>query len=126
MTLKAGTRLGSPGGLRTSRTSRGRTARRLFFPLAGFPDPLFHRDGQVSAHTASLSSPAPAARAQLELHVPRGLTRLQVVEGAEVVLPAWYSFRGEVSSGQPPEMLTVMWFLEQEGKELNQVREEGI
>ncbi|XP_015980412.2 endothelial cell-selective adhesion molecule isoform X1 [Rousettus aegyptiacus] len=68
-----------------------------------------------------LSTLAPAARAQLELHVPRGLTRLQVVEGAEVVLPAWYSFRGEVSSGQPPEMLTVMWFLEQEGKELNQV-----
>lgn len=68
-----------------------------------------------------LSTLAPPARAQLELQVPAGLTRLQAVEGAEVVLPVWYTFRGELSSAQPWEKLTVMWFLEQEGKELNQV-----
>lgn len=62
-----------------------------------------------------------AARAEPELHVPAGLARLQAVEGAEVVLPAWYTLRGEVSSTQPWEVLTLQWFLKQEGKELNQV-----
>nr|XP_019565961.1 PREDICTED: endothelial cell-selective adhesion molecule-like [Rhinolophus sinicus] len=67
-----------------------------------------------------------AARAEPELHVPAGLARLQAVEGAEVVLPAWYTLRGEASSTQPWEVLTLQWFLKQEGKELNQVREESV
>lgn len=58
--------------------------------------------------------------------MPAGLHRLQAVEGAEVMLPAWYTLRGEVSSAQPREVPTVMWFLEQKGKDLNQVREEEI
>lgn len=93
--------------------------------MAGLPDPLLRGAGRA-ALTASLSFPAPPARGQLELQVPAGLTRLQAVEGAEVILPAWYTFRGELSSAQPWEMLTVMWFLEQEGKELNQVRKESV
>lgn len=55
--------------------------------------------------------------------MPSGLTRLKAVEGSEVVLPAWYTVQGQVSSSQRWELLTVMWFLEQEGKDLNQVRE---
>ncbi|XP_034865097.1 endothelial cell-selective adhesion molecule isoform X2 [Mirounga angustirostris] len=67
-----------------------------------------------------LSTLASPSRAQLELHVPAGLTRLKAVEGAEVVLPAWYTLQGQVSSSQPWDLLAVMWFLEQEGKDLNQ------
>ena len=58
--------------------------------------------------------------------MPAGLTKLKAVEGAEVVLPAWYTLQGQVSSSRPWELLTVMWFLEQEGKDLNQVREGSI
>ncbi|KAM8818087.1 endothelial cell-selective adhesion molecule-like [Rhynchonycteris naso] len=68
-----------------------------------------------------LSTFALGTSAQLQLHVPAGLTRLQAVEGGEVVLPAWYTFHGEVASAPPQEMLTLMWFLEQEGKDLKQV-----
>ncbi|XP_025784642.1 endothelial cell-selective adhesion molecule [Puma concolor] len=68
-----------------------------------------------------LSTLASPSQAQLELHVPAGLTKLKAVEGAEVVLPVWYTLQGQVSSGQTWELLTVMWFLEQEGKDLNQV-----
>ncbi|XP_047548453.1 endothelial cell-selective adhesion molecule [Lutra lutra] len=68
-----------------------------------------------------LSTLASPSQAQLELHVPSGLTRLKAVEGSEVVLPAWYTVQGQVSSSQRWELLTVMWFLEQEGKDLNQV-----
>lgn len=67
-------------------------------------------------------SPVSPSRAQLELHVPTGLTKLQVAEGTEVVLPAWYTIQGEAFSVQPWEVPVVMWFLEQEGKDLNQVR----
>ncbi|VCX40252.1 unnamed protein product, partial [Gulo gulo] len=73
-----------------------------------------------------LSTLASPSQAQLELHVPSGLTRLKAVEGSEVVLPAWYTVQGQVSSSQRWELLTVMWFLEQEGKDLNQVREGSI
>ena len=58
--------------------------------------------------------------------MPAGLTKLKAVEGAEVVLPVWYTLQGQVSSGQTWELLAVMWFLEQEGKDLNQVREQSI
>lgn len=58
--------------------------------------------------------------------MPAGLTRLQAVEGAEVVLPVWYTLGREMSSAQPWELLTVMWFLEQKGKELNQVRKGSV
>nr|KAF6403320.1 endothelial cell adhesion molecule [Molossus molossus] len=69
-----------------------------------------------------LSTFAPPACAQLQLHTPAGLTRLRAVEGAEVVLPAWYTYRGETTLAQPPlEVLTLMWFLEQSGKDLKQV-----
>ncbi|XP_008575557.1 PREDICTED: endothelial cell-selective adhesion molecule [Galeopterus variegatus] len=68
-----------------------------------------------------LSTLALPSRAQVEMHVPAGLARLQAVEGEEVVLPVWYTLAGEVSSSQPWELPIVMWFLEQEGKDLNQV-----
>ncbi|XP_054448806.1 endothelial cell-selective adhesion molecule [Pteronotus mesoamericanus] len=70
-----------------------------------------------------LSTFAPATCAQVELHVPEGLSRLEAVEGEEVVLPAWYTFKGEKASaqGRPWEELTLMWFLGQEGKEQKQV-----
>ncbi|XP_008056027.1 endothelial cell-selective adhesion molecule [Carlito syrichta] len=62
------------------------------------------------------------SRAQVELHVPAGLTKLQAVEGEEVVLPAWYTVPGgDVTSGVPGEMPFVMWFLEQKGRDLDQV-----
>ncbi|XP_029812869.1 endothelial cell-selective adhesion molecule [Suricata suricatta] len=70
-----------------------------------------------------LSTLVSPSRAQLELHVPPGLTQLKAVEGAEVVLPVWYTLQGQASLArpQPWELLTVMWFLEQKGKDLNQV-----
>ncbi|XP_032215587.1 endothelial cell-selective adhesion molecule isoform X2 [Mustela erminea] len=43
-----------------------------------------------------LSTLASPSQAQLELHVPSGLTRLKAVEGSEVVLPAWYTVQGQV------------------------------
>lgn len=39
-----------------------------------------------------------------------------------MVLPAWYTFQGEAASAKPWETLTLMWFLEQEGQDLKQVR----
>ncbi|XP_020013413.1 endothelial cell-selective adhesion molecule isoform X1 [Castor canadensis] len=68
-----------------------------------------------------MSTLAFLSRAQLQLHVPAGLTKLEAVEGAEVVLPAWYTMPGEVPSAQPWEVPIVLWFLEQEGKDLKQV-----
>ncbi|XP_046288716.1 endothelial cell-selective adhesion molecule isoform X1 [Marmota monax] len=68
-----------------------------------------------------LSTLVSLSRAQLELHVPTGLTKLQVAEGTEVVLPAWYTIQGEAFAVQPWEVPVVMWFLEQDGKDLNQV-----
>lgn len=122
MTRKRALKLGFRVGLRAS---VGRT-RAVVLSVGGTSRPS-PRDGQVRAHAASLSSPATtAARAEPELHVPAGLTRLQAVEGAEVVLPVWYTLRGEVSSTQPWEVLTLQWFLKQERKELNQVREESV
>ncbi|XP_039106084.1 endothelial cell-selective adhesion molecule [Hyaena hyaena] len=70
-----------------------------------------------------LSTLASPSLAQLKLHVPPGLTVLKAVEGAEVVLPMWYTLQGKAPWVQPQswELLTVMWFLEQEGKDMNQV-----
>nr|XP_045377614.1 endothelial cell-selective adhesion molecule isoform X3 [Camelus bactrianus] len=70
-----------------------------------------------------LTTLAPPSWAQLELHVPPGLTKLQAVEGAEVVLPVWYTLQGEVSSTKPKpwEVLTLMWFLEEEKGLMEQV-----
>lgn len=54
------------------------------------------------------------------------LTKLRAVEGAEVVLPAWYSLQGELSPTKPEpwEVPTVMWFfLEGKDKNMSQVRE---
>ncbi|XP_036717956.1 endothelial cell-selective adhesion molecule-like isoform X2 [Balaenoptera musculus] len=67
-----------------------------------------------------LTTLASPSRAQVELHVPAGLTKLRAVEGAEVVLPAWYTLQGEVSSTKPKpwEVPTVIWFL-LEGKNMN-------
>lgn len=73
------------------------------------------------SHLLALFS-ASFSLAQLELHVPTGLNKLEAVEGQEVVLPAWYTMTPEQSSSQPWEEPLLMWFLEQEGKELNQVR----
>uniref|UniRef100_A0A8C3VIM3 Endothelial cell adhesion molecule n=1 Tax=Catagonus wagneri TaxID=51154 RepID=A0A8C3VIM3_9CETA len=69
-----------------------------------------------------LTALASPSRAQLELHVPAGLSKLQAIEGAEVVLPAWYTLQGEVSSTKPKpwEVLTVMWF-RKKGEGVNQV-----
>lgn len=68
-----------------------------------------------------LSTLATPSRAQLELHVPAGLVRVLATEGGEVVLPAWYTLQGEVSSAQPWETPLVIWFLEQKGEDLKQV-----
>ncbi|KAK1328511.1 hypothetical protein QTO34_012084 [Cnephaeus nilssonii] len=68
-----------------------------------------------------LSTFAPASGAQFQLHVPAGLDRVLAVEGDEVVLPAWYTFQGEAAAARPWETLTLMWFLEQEGEDLQQV-----
>lgn len=56
--------------------------------------------------------------------MPTGLNKLEAVEGQEVVLPAWYTMTPtpEQSSSQPWEEPLLIWFLEQDGKELNQVR----
>lgn len=68
-----------------------------------------------------LSTLASFSLAQLELHMPTGLNKLEAVEGEDVVLPAWYTMTREESSSHPWEVPTLIWFLEQEGKELNQV-----
>lgn len=72
---------------------------------------------------ASLLSPAPPSRAELQLHLPAN--QLQAVEGGEVVLPAWYTLHAEVSSAQPGEVPFVMWFFKDKEKE-DQVREERL
>lgn len=54
--------------------------------------------------------------------MPPGLNKLEAVEGEEVVLPAWYTMAREESSSHPWEVPLLIWFLEQEGKEPNQVR----
>lgn len=114
MTLKADSRFSVP-----SPEPPGAGLVRSSFLLAGL--------GQVCAQASLLSSPAPTASAQLQLHTPAGLTGLRAVEGAEVVLPAWYTYLGETTLAQPPlDVLTLMWFLEQSGKDLKQVREERI
>lgn len=58
--------------------------------------------------------------------MPEGLSGLEAVEGEDVVLPAWYTFEGERAAAKvkPWEVLTLMWFLEQKGKDKKQVREE--
>lgn len=70
-----------------------------------------------------LSTFAPGACIQVELHVPEGLSSLEAVEGEDVVLPAWYTFKGEraATKVKPWEVLTLMWFLEQKGKDKKQV-----
>nr|AAH19460.1 Esam1 protein [Mus musculus] len=68
-----------------------------------------------------LSTLAAFSRAQMELHVPPGLNKLEAVEGEEVVLPAWYTMAREESWSHPREVPILIWFLEQEGKEPNQV-----
>ncbi|XP_029062820.1 endothelial cell-selective adhesion molecule [Monodon monoceros] len=67
-----------------------------------------------------LTTLASPSRAQVELHVPAGLTKLRAVEGAEVVLPAWYTLQGDQASTKPKpwEVPTVIWFL-LEGKNMN-------
>ncbi|KAG8522315.1 Endothelial cell-selective adhesion molecule, partial [Galemys pyrenaicus] len=65
--------------------------------------------------------PAVPSQAQLQLHVPVGLTKLQVVEGADVVLPTWYTLQVREASSQPWEMLSAIWFLQQKGKDQEQV-----
>lgn len=71
-----------------------------------------------------LTTLASPSRAQMEVHVSTSLTKLQAVEGAEVVLPAWYSLHGELSPTKPKpwEVPTVMWFfLEGKDKNMTQV-----
>ncbi|XP_049712604.1 endothelial cell-selective adhesion molecule [Elephas maximus indicus] len=68
-----------------------------------------------------LSALASPSQAQLELHVPAGLSRMLAVEGEAVVLPAWYALKGEASSAQPWEAPLVLWFLERKGKHPQQV-----
>ncbi|XP_075384119.1 endothelial cell-selective adhesion molecule-like [Tenrec ecaudatus] len=67
-----------------------------------------------------LSALASPSRAQLELHVPAGLSRVQAVEGSEVVLPMWYTLNEELSS-QPGDILWFIWFLLPKGKEMHPV-----
>ncbi|XP_043849197.1 endothelial cell-selective adhesion molecule [Dromiciops gliroides] len=57
--------------------------------------------------------------AQLEVHM--GSPRVEAVEGAEVVLPAWYTLNRMVFSPKPEPPPYVLWFLEQSGKEMVQV-----
>ncbi|XP_055271935.1 endothelial cell-selective adhesion molecule isoform X1 [Moschus berezovskii] len=71
-----------------------------------------------------LTTLASPSRAQLEVHLSASLTKLRAVEGAEVVLPAWYSLHGEPSPTKPKswEAPTVMWFfLEGKDKNMSQV-----
>ncbi|XP_025142122.1 endothelial cell-selective adhesion molecule isoform X2 [Bubalus bubalis] len=71
-----------------------------------------------------LTTLASPSRAQMEVHVSASLTKLRAVEGAEVVLPAWYSLQGELSPTKPEpwEVPTVMWFfLEGKDKNMSQV-----
>ncbi|XP_020759637.2 endothelial cell-selective adhesion molecule [Odocoileus virginianus] len=71
-----------------------------------------------------LTTLASSSRAQLEVHVSASLTKLRAVEGAEVVLSAWYSLHGELSPTKPKpwEVPTVMWFfLEGKDKNMSQV-----
>ncbi|XP_049981586.1 endothelial cell-selective adhesion molecule isoform X2 [Alexandromys fortis] len=83
---------------------------------AGIPEPNLLR-----VLFLGLSTLASFSLAQLELHVPAGLNKLEAVEGEDVVLPAWYTTTPEQSSSHPFEEPLLMWFLKQEGKELNQV-----
>ncbi|XP_051012151.1 endothelial cell-selective adhesion molecule [Acomys russatus] len=69
-----------------------------------------------------LSTLASFSLAQLKVHVPTGLYKLEAVEGKEVVLPAWYTVtRQQESSSHTREVSVLSWFFQQEGKELTQV-----
>ncbi|XP_037361424.1 endothelial cell-selective adhesion molecule isoform X2 [Talpa occidentalis] len=68
-----------------------------------------------------LSTLAFPSWAQLQLHVPFGLTKLQVVEGGDVVLPTWYTLHVEETSSQSGEVLSAIWYLQQKGKDQEQV-----
>ncbi|XP_075384117.1 endothelial cell-selective adhesion molecule-like [Tenrec ecaudatus] len=68
-----------------------------------------------------LSALASPSRAQLKLHVPAGLSRVQAVEGSEVVLPMWYTLNEELSSSQPVDLPLLIWYLDQKGKEMHPV-----
>ncbi|XP_005347107.1 endothelial cell-selective adhesion molecule [Microtus ochrogaster] len=83
---------------------------------AGIPEPNLLR-----VLFLGLSTLASFSLAQPELHVPAGLNKLEAVEGEEVVLPVWYTMTPEQSSSHPWEEPLLFWYLEQEGKELNQV-----
>ncbi|XP_074069615.1 endothelial cell-selective adhesion molecule-like, partial [Macrotis lagotis] len=67
-----------------------------------------------------MTAVAPVSRgAQLELLV--GSPRVEAVEGAEVVLPAWYTLSGMEFTTEPEASPYVLWFLEQSGKKMDQV-----
>ncbi|EHB16360.1 Endothelial cell-selective adhesion molecule [Heterocephalus glaber] len=69
-----------------------------------------------------LSTLAYPLKAQVKVHMPAGLATLRAVEGADIVLPTWYTLEGEKFLVQPWEVPLVIWFLEQKGKkELKQV-----
>uniref|UniRef100_A0A8C5LL91 Endothelial cell-specific adhesion molecule n=1 Tax=Jaculus jaculus TaxID=51337 RepID=A0A8C5LL91_JACJA len=85
----------------------------LQLPLSSPQNSLF-----LALSPASLLS---FSLAQLELQVPPGLTELQAIEGEDVVLPAWYTMRGESPSAQPWEVPLLIWFFQQKGKDLDQV-----
>ncbi|XP_013011013.2 endothelial cell-selective adhesion molecule isoform X3 [Cavia porcellus] len=69
-----------------------------------------------------LSVLAVLSGANVKVHMPAGLTKLQAVEGRDIVLPAWYTLEGEKPEGRPWEVPLVMWFLEKkEKKGLKQV-----
>ncbi|XP_006892866.1 PREDICTED: endothelial cell-selective adhesion molecule [Elephantulus edwardii] len=59
-----------------------------------------------------LSALALPGRAQVELHVPAGLSKVEAVEGEEVVLPMWYTLRDGMPSVGLKEKPWVLWFLE--------------
>ncbi|XP_044524293.1 endothelial cell-selective adhesion molecule isoform X2 [Gracilinanus agilis] len=81
------------------------------------PGPPWSR--QLQLFLLGMTTLATVSRAQLVVH--EGSLRVEAVEGAEVVLPAWYTLTGMKPSLKPEPPPYVLWFLEQSGKEMEQV-----
>lgn len=82
------------------------------------PLPLIVATSLLRCSFLALSTYVVPTPAQLQINM--GLEEKQVVEGSDLVIPAWYSVMPE-ESGESWEVLSAIWYLQHVGKEPVQV-----